>query len=162
MDQQSDRNASLREVMSSYPTGVTIVAARERDGEPFGLTVNSFTSLSLDPPLVLVCIALCATSHDRLISSDAFSVNMLAGDQAPIAKRFATDPSEGRFEGVGWRPGELGTPLIDGSMATLECCRYEVLHGGDHSILIGRVEHLAMTERDALVYHRGLLSTSGG
>ena len=162
MDQQSDRNASLREVMSSYPTGVTIVAAREGEGEPFGLTVNSFTSLSLDPPLVLVCIGQTAWSHDRLVASDAFSVNLLSGAQGSVAGRFATDPSEGRFDDVDWKPGALGAPLIDGSMAWLECSRYEVLDGGDHSIVIGRVEHSAVTERDALVYHRGRLSSSGG
>jgi len=162
MDQQTDRNASLREVMSSYPTGVTIVAARAEEGEPFGLTVNSFTSLSLEPPLVLICIGHGATSHDRLVMSDAFSVNLLSGGQGVVAERFATDPSKGRFDDVAWKPGVLGAPLIDGAMAWLECLRYEVLDGGDHSILIGRVEHALVTDRDALVYHRGRLSSSGG
>jgi len=162
MDQKTDRDASLREVMSSYPTGVTIVAAREEDGEPYGLTVNSFTSLSLDPPLVLVCIGHSSTSHDRLITSDAFSVSLLAAGQGDVAARFAIDPSEGRFDDVAWAPGKLDVPLVQGSMAWLECARYQVLGGGDHSILIGRVEHSAVTERDALVYHRGRLSASGG
>ena len=162
MHQQTNRDASLREVMSSYPTGVTIVAAREGDGEPFGLTVNSFTSLSLDPPLVLVCIGDSSTSHDRLIASDAFSVSLLAGDQGAIAGRFATDPSEGRFDEIDWEAGSLGAPIIAGSLASLECSRFDVLDGGDHSILIGRVEHAAVTERDALVYHRGRLSSLGG
>ena len=149
MDRQTNRDASLREVMSSYPTGVTIVAARGGDGEPFGLTVNSFTSLSLDPPLVLVCIGDSSTSHDRLIASEAFSVSLLAGDQGAIAGRFATDPSEGRFDGIDWEAGSLGAPIIAGSLASLECSRFDVLDGGDHSILIGRVEHSAVTERDA-------------
>lgn len=162
MDQQTDRNASLREVMSSYPTGVTIVAAREQEGDPFGLTVNSFTSLSLEPPLVLVCIGHGATSHDRLIASSVFSVNLLSGGQGAVATRFAADPSEGRFDDIVWEPGGLGAPLIDGAMAWLECSRYKVLNGGDHSILIGRVEHARVTHRDALVYHRGRLSSSGG
>lgn len=162
MDQQTDRNASLREVMSSYPTGVTIVAAREPEGDPFGLTVNSFTSLSLEPSLVLVCIGHGATSHDRLIASSVFSVNLLSGEQGAIATRFAADPSEGRFDDVTWEPGALGAPLIAGAMAWLECSRYAVLDGGDHSILIGRVEHARMTDREALVYHRGRLSSSSG
>lgn len=162
MDQQSDRNVSLRDVMRSYPTGVTIVAAREDGGEPYGLTVNSFTSLSLDPPLVLVCIGHASTSHDRLVAADSFSVNLLAADQGVIAGRFAAEPSEGRFEDVGWGSGRLGAPLIDGSMAWLECSRHEVLEGGDHTILIGRVEHSVVTEREALVFYRGRLSPSGG
>lgn len=162
MDQQTDRDASLREVMSSYPTGVTIVAAREGEGEPFGLTVNSFTSLSLDPPLVLLCIGHSSASHDRLIASKAFSVSLLAGDQGAIADRFATDPSEGRFHELDWAAGLLGAPLIGGAMAWLECSRHEVLAGGDHSILIGRVEHSVVTGRNALVYQRGRLSSLGG
>ena len=162
MDQRTDRDASLREVMSSYPTGVTIVAAQEGEGEPFGLTVNSFTSLSLDPPLVLVCIGHSSVSHDRLIASDAFSVSLLAGDQGAIAGRFARDPSEGRFDEIEWEAGSLGAPLIRGSMAWLECARYDVLAGGDHSILVGRVEHSVVTGRDALVYQRGRLSSLGG
>lgn len=161
MDEQTDPNASLREVMTTYPTGVTIVAAVGGDGEPFGLTVNSFTSLSLEPPLVLVCIGHAATSHDRLVASSGFSISLLSGGQAALAGRFAADPSEGRFEGVSWEPGTLGVPLIDGSMAWLECSRYDVINGGDHSILIGRVEHARRTQRDALVYHKGRLSSSG-
>ncbi|MGB1778126.1 MAG: flavin reductase family protein, partial [Longimicrobiales bacterium] len=116
MDQQTDRNASLREVMSSYPTGVTIVAAREQEGDPFGLTVNSFTSLSLEPPLVLVCIGHGATSHDRLIASSVFSVNLLSGGQGAVATRFAADPSEGRFDDIVWEP-DLGD-------ANAELCKF--------------------------------------
>ena len=162
MDQYVDRNASLREVMRSYPTGVTIVGARERAAVPFGLTVNSFTSLSLHPPLILVCIGRTSTLHNRLITSDTFSVNFLAGDQSAIADRFASDPSEDRFQGIAWQEGALGVPLLDGAVAWLECSRYEVTDGGDHTILIGRVEHSALTGRDALLYHRGSLSSSGG
>ena len=162
MDQHVDGNASLREVMSSYPTGVTVVAASEPAGAPFGLTVNSFTSLSLNPPLILVCIGQTSTLHDRLIASDNFSVNVLAGNQRAVADRFAAEPSRDRFKGAAWRAGTLGVPLIDGATAWLECSRYEFLEGGDHTILIGRVEHSSVTERDALVYHRGTLSPLKG
>ena len=160
MDQYVDGNASLREVMSFYPTGVTVVAASEKANAPFGLTVNSFTSLSLTPPLILVCIGQTSTLHDRLIASDYFSVNILAGNQGAVADRFAAEPSGERFEGAAWQVGTFGVPIIDGATAWLECSRYELLEGGDHTILIGRVEHSAVTGRDALVYHRGSLSPS--
>ncbi|MAM02962.1 MAG: hypothetical protein CMH51_05405 [Myxococcales bacterium] len=162
MDQYVDGNVSLREVMSSYPTGVTVVAGSERADTPFGLTVNSFTSLSLSPPLILVCIGQTSTLHDRLIASDNFSVNILAGNQGAVADRFAAEPSGERFEGAAWQVGTLGVPIIDGATAWLECSRYELLKGGDHTILIGRVEHSAVTGRDALVYHRGSLRPSRG
>lgn len=161
MHQQSDGNASLREVMSSYPTGVTIVAARDTDGEPYGLTVNSFTSLSLDPPLVLVCIGHTSSSHDRLVEASAFSINLLAADQGALAGRFASEPSAGRFDEVAWGEGRSGAPLIHDAMAWLECVPHDVLDGGDHSILVGRVEHSGLTPREALIFHRGRLGSTG-
>ena len=89
-------------------------------------------------------------------------MNVLAGNQRAVADRFAAEPSRDRFKGAAWRSGTLGVPLIDGATAWLECSRYEFLEGGDHTILIGRVEYSSVTERDALVYHRGTLSPSKG
>ena len=148
-------DATLREVMSSFPTGVTIVAACDAMGEPYGLTVNSFTSVSLDPPLVLVCIGQGSSSHDRLVAETNFSVNILAAVQADAALRFSREPSEGRFEDVSWARGESGAPVIEGAVACLECSRHEVLSGGDHSILLGRVDRAVSTDRPALLFHRG-------
>ena len=162
MNGRTERDASLREVMGSYPTGVTIVAATEADGVPFGLTVNSFTSVSLDPPLVLVCIGHTSASHDRLVSSTHFSVNVLSDAQDDVAGRFAREPSEGRFDEVPWRMGDLGCPLIDESVGWLECSVHEVLSGGDHSIVVGRVEKARVTDRSALLFHRGRLGSSHG
>ena len=108
MDRQQEATPSLREVMGVYPTGVTIVAGRDADGIPFGLTVNSFTSVSLDPPLVLVCIGHSSSSHDRLVSGESFCVNVLSGAQGDVAARFAREPSEGRFDDVPWAPGTTG------------------------------------------------------
>ena len=127
MDGPQEGNASLREVMGSYPTGVTIVAARDDGGLPFGLTINSFTSVSLEPPLVLICIGHASRCHDRLVSGGHFSVNLLAQDQAATASRFASEPSDGRFEAVEWAEGPSGTPLLEHAVAALECSIQEVL-----------------------------------
>ncbi|MEM7414238.1 MAG: flavin reductase family protein [Gemmatimonadota bacterium] len=155
-----DGTPTLRQVMGSYPTGVTIVSALDSDGEPFGLTVNSFTSLSLDPPLVLVCVGHTSRSHDRLVTGQHFSVNMLASDQGDVAMRFAKDPSEGRFDRVEWSPAESGSPFFRGATAALDCSVHSVLDGGDHSILVGRVDGVALTDRPALIYHRGRFSST--
>lgn len=160
MDFPEQAEASLREVMRAYPTGVTIVAGRDADGVPYGLTVTSFTSVSLDPPLVLVCIGHESTWHARLVSAPAFTVNVLSSDQREIAERFASEPSRGRFDELGWSPAASGAPIIDGSAAWLECSTHEVVRGGDHSILVGRVERTAVSDRPALLFHRGRLGAT--
>lgn len=154
MDGQA-KSRSLREVMSSYPTGVTIVAGCGADGDPYGLTVNSFTSVSLDPPLVLVCIDRNATSHDRLTEAGHFSISILSADQGDIAGRFAREPPKGRFDEVLWCPSSFGDPVIVESVASLDCSLQEVVSGGDHSILIGRVERASTSDRPALMFHYG-------
>jgi len=141
---------------------VTIVAAVDESGVPFGLTANSFTSVSLDPPLVLVCIGHTSTSHDRLVQGAHFSVNILSGGQGDAAWRFATEPSEGRFETVTWSPGTTGAPILEDTTGWLECEVHEVLEGGDHSILIGRVLRSWVGGEPALLFHRGRLSQTGG
>jgi flavin reductase (DIM6/NTAB) family NADH-FMN oxidoreductase RutF len=153
---------SLREVMSRYPTGVTIVASRDEDETPYGITVNSFTSVSLDPPLVLVCVGHRSTWHDRLVSADGFAVSVLAFGQDAIAARFAREPSAGRFDEVAWSPSPSGDPVVDGAVAWLDCTRFGVLDGGDHSILLARVEASGASDRPALVFHRGRLTSTAG
>ena len=156
-----DEAPSLRGVMGAYPTGVTIVAARDEGGEPFGLTVNSFTSVSLDPPLVLVCISHASTSHDRLLATEDFAVSLLAGDQEAIAWRFAQEPSEGRFDDGRWTSAPSGAPVLEDALAWLDCRMHEVLDGGDHSIVVGRVVEATATDRPALLFHRGRLTSTG-
>jgi flavin-dependent trigonelline monooxygenase, reductase component len=151
----------LREVMGAYPTGVTIVTGTDASGVPFGLTVNSFTSVSLAPPLVLVCIGHSSNSHDRLVGASRFGINVLAAHQAPTAERFACEPSDGRFDELVWTPGSSGVPLLEGAVAWLECARHDVVQSGDHSILIGRVERSRVGDGPALLFHRGRLGASG-
>jgi flavin reductase (DIM6/NTAB) family NADH-FMN oxidoreductase RutF len=159
MDDPTTR-ASLRDVMAGFPTGVTIVAACDESGDPYGLTVNSFTSVSLEPPLVLVCIGHTSSSHDRLCAAGRFVINILSGAQGAVAWRFASEPSEGRFDDLGWSPSESGHPILDGAVAWLDCTVQDVLVSGDHSILVGRVETSDVCDLPALVFHRGRLRST--
>lgn len=145
----------FRQVMRAFPTGVTVVAARGRDGVPLGLTVNAFTSVSLDPPLILVCIDGRSSSHDVLVERGAFTVNVLATGQEGLAERFAMDPAEERFSGVGWWEGPNGAPVLEGTAAWLACTLEAVHAGGDHSILVARVEDARATTAPSLVFFQG-------
>jgi flavin reductase (DIM6/NTAB) family NADH-FMN oxidoreductase RutF len=146
---------TMRQIMGCFPTGVTVVAARDAGGMPFGLTVNSLTSVSLDPPLVLVCIDCEASSHDRLISASSFTVSVLSGEQVTLARRFASEPSTGRFTGVDWQTVASGDPVLDGAVAWLSCARESVYGAGDHSIVLGRVEAGGASDAHALAFYRG-------
>ena len=154
--------ASLRTVMSCFPTGVTVVATCDPDGLPLGLTVNSFTSVSLEPPLVLVCIRQEANTHDPLLEADGFAVNILSAHQAEIAERFARRPSEGRFEGVAWSPSPSGSPVLSGVAAWLDCSIHEVVLAGDHSVVIGRAVAGGSSAEPPLLFHLGTLRSLGG
>lgn len=147
--------AVFREVMRTYPTGVTVVTAADDSGAPLGLTVNSFTSVSLDPPLVLVCIDRAAGSHDRLVSAGRFIVNVLAADQGDVAARFAADPPEERFSGLPWRAAAGGGPILEGGAAWLACTIEAVHAAGDHSILVARVTDGHATGAPSLVFFHG-------
>jgi flavin-dependent trigonelline monooxygenase, reductase component len=145
----------FRNVMGRFPTGVTVVATCTADGAPRGLTVNAFTSVSLDPPLVLVCIDKQASSHGPLIEAGSFAVTILASDQAEIAQRFAGAPSEDRFESVGWTKSKGGNPVLNDGSAWLDCVVEEVVQAGDHSVLLGRVSASGLSDRDPLVFYAG-------
>jgi flavin reductase (DIM6/NTAB) family NADH-FMN oxidoreductase RutF len=148
--------------MSCFPTGVTVVATRDAEGRPVGLTVNSFTSVSLDPPLVLVCINRDANTHDLLLESGGFAVSILAGTQKDVAARFASRPSEGRFDGVDWSPAPSGHPIVTRCAAWLDCAIHEVVTAGDHTIILGRAVAADWTDEPALLFHRGALGPVGG
>lgn len=154
-------DASLRSVMARYPTGVTVVGVLDADRVPRGLTVNSFTSVSLEPPLILVCIGHESNSHEHLVQAAGFAVSILSDRQASVAERFARRPSEGRFEGVEWEPAPSGHPVVSEAVAWLDCVTDEVLEAGDHSILIGRAVATGMGTESALLFHRGALGSIG-
>jgi flavin reductase (DIM6/NTAB) family NADH-FMN oxidoreductase RutF len=145
----------VREAMGRFASGVTIVTTRTQDGNPAGCTVSAFCSLSLSPPLVLVCIGKDRRMHGPLIASGGFAVNVLRHDQAELAKRFA-EPDPDRFAGVVWTPGYLGVPVLAGAIASVECRRWDVLDGGgDHAIVVGQIVNLATAEGKPLLYSRG-------
>jgi flavin reductase (DIM6/NTAB) family NADH-FMN oxidoreductase RutF/pimeloyl-ACP methyl ester carboxylesterase len=146
---------TFRDALGCFATGVTIVTAMDADGLPVGLTANSFTSVSLDPPLLLVCIANNAGTRPVLETAERFAVNVLQIGQQPTSNRFA-GRGEDRFASTPWQVGEFGTPVLTGSLASFECSRDALHDGGDHIILVGRVMK-AMFEprRDPLLYFRG-------
>lgn len=130
--------ARFRQVLGHFCTGVTVVAAVP-GGEPVGFTVQSFSSISLDPPLVAVCPARTSSSWPRIRSVGVFSVNVLADGQEALARTFATRGAD-KFHGVGWTPSVVsGSPVLDGALAWVDC-RIEAEHdGGDHLMVLGRV-----------------------
>ncbi|HEY0437295.1 MAG TPA: flavin reductase family protein [Phenylobacterium sp.] len=130
----------LRDVFGCFATGVTIVTAAGPDG-PVGLTVNSFTSVSLDPPMLLFCIDRRTTSLPVFEAADAFAVNVLHAGQERLAAEFACRGAD-RFGEVRWTAGGAGAPVLEDAMATLECRRHSAHDGGDHRIFIGRVTAL--------------------
>ena len=146
---------TLRDALGCFATGVTIVTAIGKDGLPFGLTANSFTSVSLDPPLLLVCVAHSSSSAEAIKAIDHFAVNVLQIGQQPTSNRFASK-GEDRFANTPWSPGETGAPLLTGSLSAFECAREAIHDGGDHFILVGRVLKANFEpRRDPLLYFRG-------
>lgn len=146
---------TLRDAMGCFATGITIVTSRAPDGSPVGLTANSFTSVSLDPPLLLVCVANSAGSAAALKEADFFAINVLQTSQQPSSNRFA-GKGEDRFGNTAWHPGETGVPLLDGSLGSFECKRHAVHDGGDHFLLVGEVVRAQFEpRRDPLLYFRG-------
>lgn len=151
----------FRDVMRRFPTGVTVVTTRGEEGEPAGLTVSAFTSVSLDPILVLVCIHKEANAHDPLIECGSFTVNVLASDQADLAIRFASGLVEERFRGLETEVSPLGNVLIPGSLAWLDCQVKQVFPGGDHSVVLAEVMDCLALDGDPLLFHRGALKGVG-
>ena len=144
--------AAFKLAMSHFASGVTVVTT-EHGGKPFGMTVASFASLSLHPPLVLICIEKSVKTHDAIAAAGKFGVSILSAEQEQISARFATR-AEDKFSGVEVRRGELGVPLIAGAMTTLECSVYDRLPGGDHSIFVGEVLAVRTREGSPLIYFR--------
>ena len=145
---------ALRGVLGRYPTGVTVVTAIRDDGSPAGLTVNSFTSLSLDPPLVLWCLRRESASREVFGTAVYFAVNVLGWSQGEIARRFSAS-SGNRFDGVRWRPGPHGLPLLEGAIAQLICRQNGTFPGGDHLIVTGETEACWATAGPALLFQDG-------
>ena len=145
---------TLRDALGCFATGVTVVTCLH-EGNPAGLTVNSFTSVSLDPPLLLVCLHKEAASAAALVSAPNFAINVLQTGQQPASIRFSTR-QEDRFGETPWSRGEAGAPILAESLGVFECERYAVYDGGDHHILVGQVVKARFDAGlDPLLYFRG-------
>lgn len=152
----------FRSVMGTFPTGVAVVTARRGDGSPAGLTVNSLTSVSLDPLLLLVCIDHASASHEAILESGAFAVNLLDEESSHISDSFAGGEREDRFRGLSWREEETGSPVLDGALAWMDCRVHQTVVAGDHTIVVARVVSGDLTDARPLVYHRGGYHRLGG
>jgi 3-hydroxy-9,10-secoandrosta-1,3,5(10)-triene-9,17-dione monooxygenase reductase component len=135
----STARRELRGAFGRFATGVTIATARAPGGQPVGVTVNSFTSVSLDPPLILWSLARKASSLPIFLGGSHFAVNVLSEEQHSLSERFAT-PVENRFEGVDWSPGMAGVPLLSGCIAIFECLNAKHIEAGDHTLFLGSVQ----------------------
>jgi flavin reductase (DIM6/NTAB) family NADH-FMN oxidoreductase RutF len=145
---------------SRFATGIVVASVRDGRGAPHGLTVNSFTSVSLAPPLVLVCVGHNASVLEAFRGAEYFGISILAEDQRELSARFAR-PGEDRFEGTAWHPGHTGVPLLAGVAATIECALHERIVAGDHDIFIGRVLHTWASDSQPLVYFGGKYRSLG-
>jgi flavin reductase (DIM6/NTAB) family NADH-FMN oxidoreductase RutF len=138
--------------MSHFASGVTVVTT-EHEGRVYGMTVASFASLSLHPPLVLVCVEKSVKTHDAIVAAGKFGVSILGANQGEISARFASR-IEDKFAGIETQPGKLGVPLIAGALTTLECTLQKQLPGGDHTIFVGEVVEAGTREGEPLLYFR--------
>ena len=141
--------------MGAFPTGVAVVTALRPDGSPLGLTVNSLTSVSLSPLLLLVCIDHSSASHKAILESGGFAVNLLGDGDADISDIFARAGRDQRFEGLGWEGGVTGSPILDRALGWIDCRVHQTHVAGDHTIVVGRVEDFQLRSGTPLVYHRG-------
>jgi len=148
-----DKN-ELRRVMGHFATGVTVITTLSKEGKLHGLTANAVSSLSLVPPLLIICVDKKAESYASFDESKVFTVNILADDQEDLSRRFAVSGGE-KFEGVAYRRGGNGAPILQGVLAHLECKLYATYDGGDHTIYLGEIEEADTREVKPLLFFRG-------
>lgn len=150
---------AFRQALGTFATGVTVVTARDEEGEPVGMTANSFNSVSLEPPLVLWSVDRRARSAPAFRAARFFAVHVLEEGQAEISNRFARK-GEDKFAGLDWRASDAGVPLIAGALATFECRTHAIHEGGDHEIIVGEVDRFAARDGDGLVFAAGGYATA--
>ena len=146
---------SFRSVLGRFASGITVVTTRDADGRDVGMTVSAFCSVSLDPPLVQVCVDHAASLYAALVVSTRYGVSILAAEQEALSRRFATAESTRRFDGIGYRRGESGVLLLDDALAHLECRIVAAHDTGDHTMFVGEVESATARSARPLLYYRG-------
>lgn len=142
----------FKRALASFASGVCVVTT-EHQGQWFGITVSAFTSVSLTPPLVLICIEKTVRAHDAIAKGERYAVNILSERQEELSRRFASR-AENKFEGLETHLGVLKVPLLEGVLATLECRLRDTLPGGDHTIFIGEVVSVKIFDGKPLLYFR--------
>jgi flavin reductase (DIM6/NTAB) family NADH-FMN oxidoreductase RutF len=150
----------LRRALGTFATGVTVVTSMDGEGVPRGFTANSFASVSLDPPLLLVCLAKTAASCPVFLAADSYAVNILSEDQKGVSATFSS-PVADRFSRVDWSRGDTGSPIFAGAAAWFDCRMHEVVDAGDHFILIGRIVAFDYAASSPLGYCRGAYVSFG-
>jgi 4-hydroxyphenylacetate 3-hydroxylase, reductase component len=141
----------FRRACGRFATGVTIATVLDVEGLPHGLTVNSFSSVSLDPPLVAICLGHAVTVIDAFREANCFGINVLADSQQALSDRFARKGHD-RFDGLKWYRGESGAPLLPGVLAAIECSQFHRVSAGDHDIFIGEMLRAKVSEGEPLIY----------
>lgn len=141
----------FRRACGRFATGVTVATVLDAKSIPHGLTVNSFTSVSLEPPLILICLGHAVTCIDAFRAASHYGINVLTADQRELSDRFARKGHD-RFDGLTWQRGETGVPLIPGCLAQIECAVHERFVSGDHDILVGRMVRAVVDDDDPLLY----------
>ncbi len=149
---------ALRNAFGSFMTGVTVVTSHDAAGEPLGFTANSFTSVSLEPPLVLVCLANTSSNYETFAKTPKFAINILSEAQIEVSNTFAR-PVEDRFATVDWQTGPHGSPILEGVSAWFDCAMHKTVDAGDHLILIGEVKAFNQDIAPGLGYARGAYVT---
>ena len=142
----------FRAVCGLFPSGVTVVTRNLKDGRPYGMTVSSFTSVSLAPPMILVCIDKSAGFMENLSTGLPFIVNVLSESQQHLAQRFSSRREDNRFAGLDWLVGWQNVPLLEGVAASFGCYLSRAVEGGDHLILLGSVQHVMQHGNRSLVW----------
>jgi flavin reductase (DIM6/NTAB) family NADH-FMN oxidoreductase RutF len=146
---------SFRSVLGRFACGITVVTTRDAKGHDVGMTVSAFCSVSLNPPLVQVCIDQQASAFHALEGTERFGVSILASDQEALSRRFAAVDSSHRFDGIGYERGDSGVVLLVDALAHLECRVVAQHEAGDHMMFIGEVERATACNARPLLYYRG-------
>ncbi|MFB3164460.1 flavin reductase family protein [Neobacillus sp. 179-J 1A1 HS] len=154
MTVKTESTQLFKEIMGSYPTGVTVITTVDSNNKPVGLTVNSFASVSLDPLLILWSIDKNAGSCDVFKKVDKFCVNILAGNQQEICWTFSSKSEQDRFSKQPWSLSKNKLPILENVFASLECKKVQFIKAGDHYILIGEVIDLNINEQEPMLYFR--------
>ena len=149
-----NRSRNLRQALGSFPTGVTVVSCLDKNNNPLGFTANSFTSVSLDPQLISICIDKESFNIDTFSITEHFAVSILSESQQSISTTFAT-PNEERFKNIDWRSEDTGSPIISNAVAWFDCKTEQVVDAGDHLILIGKIITFDSSPKTPLMYLRG-------